>query len=184
MCVYLYIHVCMADLSPAGRTGAGRAPHTAGRPADSGPGQRRCSCVPPAGCRYGSMSLWCSPDTCWSWSHCRGRAPHSPAETHTFHLHWVHLADAFSPSDQGRSFLQATEADTRAAFSKVHPVMNPPVFDVSVGAVERPLTLLSLKPFSLTARLFQNRNAWSFSVRIFRASGGGRGTRHTQNIVN
>lgn len=38
------------------------------------------------------------------------------------------------------------------------------------------LTRLSLKPFSLTARLFHNRNTWSFSVRIFRASGGGRGT--------
>lgn len=38
------------------------------------------------------------------------------------------------------------------------------------------LTLLSLKSFSLTARLFQNRKTWSFSVRIFKASGAGRGT--------
>lgn len=37
-------------------------------------------------------------------------------------------------------------------------------------------TRLSLKLRSFTAKLFQNRNTWSCSVMILRASGGGRGT--------
>lgn len=47
---------------------------------------------------------------------------------------------------------------------------------VWVGVEVRVRTRLSLKLRSLTDKLFQNRNTWSCSVRILRASGAGRGT--------
>ena len=46
----------------------------------------------------------------------------------------------------------------------------------ALGGETGPLTRLSLKVFSFTARLFQRRMMWSGSFRIFRASGAAKGT--------
>lgn len=69
-------------LLPAGCNAGTQVRHTADCWPGSEPAQRKCSCVPPAGCWCGNRSLWCFPGWTSDWSNCHTHVLHNPVNRH------------------------------------------------------------------------------------------------------